>query len=374
MESAGYAAWCVALGGRAQHVLCNGAPQSQRLAFVSSARLQLKLRAVHSALFPSPRAAPLLWGGGLPPGFPPAARLLDMLGKLQLRPANRAGLDREAESRLHRWVDSSGTELELSDADVLRELAGVHSLPNLLRSLPSCLHEADGTLQSTLRARQPAAGASAAADSTDADAEAPVGTAHDADEVGTAHDADEAGTAHDADEAAPPGGEGDASAVGSGVSPSHLGATGDEEARAAAHAAACGVVTASSARLLFLGTGSAVPSKYRNVSATLLQAGALVDTDEGEVAGSVSSGAPLGRCARQPSLLLDAGEGTMAQLSRHFGCDVDAAVGAWHRSACALAAARSVCAPCERSRGLPGALMDEFSRLLPAQVPSSSCG
>lgn len=48
-------------------------------------------------------------------------------------------------------------------------------------------------------------------------------------------------------------------------------------------------------RLAFLGTGSAIPSKYRNVSATLLQA------------------------ADSAAILLDAGEGTLGQIARMVG-------------------------------------------------------
>ncbi|KAH7921559.1 hypothetical protein BV22DRAFT_1038537 [Leucogyrophana mollusca] len=54
-----------------------------------------------------------------------------------------------------------------------------------------------------------------------------------------------------------------------------------------------------------LGTGSAIPSKYRNVSGTLIQI-----PDYGNV-------------------LLDAGEGTWGQLSRNFGDDVSATSSVW---------------------------------------------
>jgi len=51
------------------------------------------------------------------------------------------------------------------------------------------------------------------------------------------------------------------------------------------------------AQLLFLGTGSAIPSKHRNVSAIFLQ------------------------CTSKAAMLLDAGEGTLGQLSKVFGSD-----------------------------------------------------
>ena len=57
------------------------------------------------------------------------------------------------------------------------------------------------------------------------------------------------------------------------------------------------VPTASNVRVTFLGTGASCPSKYRNVSAILLQ--------------TPSSG----------NVLFDSGEGTLAQLYRHFGME-----------------------------------------------------
>ncbi|KAM7069555.1 zinc phosphodiesterase ELAC protein 2 isoform 2-T2 [Molossus nigricans] len=55
--------------------------------------------------------------------------------------------------------------------------------------------------------------------------------------------------------------------------------------------------------IIFLGTGSAIPMKIRNVSATLVN----ISSDK--------------------SLLLDCGEGTFGQLCRHFGDDVDRVLG-----------------------------------------------
>jgi ribonuclease Z len=55
-------------------------------------------------------------------------------------------------------------------------------------------------------------------------------------------------------------------------------------------------------QVIFLGTGAAVPSKYRNVSSTYVQFGS------GE---------------RFHGVLLDAGEGTLGQLLRRFGPQVD---------------------------------------------------
>ncbi|XP_005399395.1 PREDICTED: zinc phosphodiesterase ELAC protein 2 isoform X1 [Chinchilla lanigera] len=55
--------------------------------------------------------------------------------------------------------------------------------------------------------------------------------------------------------------------------------------------------------IIFLGTGSAIPMKIRNVSATLVN----ISPDK--------------------SLLLDCGEGTFGQLCRHYGSDVDRVLG-----------------------------------------------
>ena len=52
-----------------------------------------------------------------------------------------------------------------------------------------------------------------------------------------------------------------------------------------------------------LGTGSAIPSKYRNVSSTLVRLPAALDAIEGT----------------EDYILLDAGEGTWGQLARRFG-------------------------------------------------------
>lgn len=51
-----------------------------------------------------------------------------------------------------------------------------------------------------------------------------------------------------------------------------------------------------------LGTGSAIPSKYRNVSATLLTIPDLINGEEG-------------------AILLDCGEGTLGQMRRRYGPD-----------------------------------------------------
>lgn len=60
-----------------------------------------------------------------------------------------------------------------------------------------------------------------------------------------------------------------------------------------------------------LGTGSAIPSKYRNVSSTLI----FVPDDEAKV------GAEEGAGGKGGYILLDAGEGTWGQLARRFGED-----------------------------------------------------
>ncbi len=66
------------------------------------------------------------------------------------------------------------------------------------------------------------------------------------------------------------------------------------------------------AEVVLLGTGSAVPSKYRNVSSSLLTTGWQRDP-------AVTSLAPTGVRVPAWTMVLDAGEGTLGQLYRRYG-------------------------------------------------------
>ena len=146
-----YIAWCASLPRGTAQAFLRHTPHPQRLAFVSSARLQLKLHAVHGAVFPLPRQMPPVSQGGLPAGMPPAAAALDMLGKLVIRPSERAGVCREEEKRLRLWSDSSGEVLSLDEAEVRTELTRNARLGRALAALPSELRLGDGSWQSELR-------------------------------------------------------------------------------------------------------------------------------------------------------------------------------------------------------------------------------
>ena len=220
-----YIAWCASLPRGTAQAFLRHTPHPQRLAFVSSARLQLKLHAVHGAVFPLPRQMPPVSQGGLPAGMPPAAAALDMLGKLVIRPSERAGVCREEEKRLRLWSDSSGEVLSLDEAEVRTELTRNARLGRALAALPSELRLGDGSWQSELRR---------AADLTDALPEPsrnPPGTLPEPEPV-----------AADLPDAAPEAAE-------------------CAEGGAASEATSRQVVSCSGARIVFLGTGAAIPSK-----------------------------------------------------------------------------------------------------------------
>ena len=258
--TAEYVRFCAALPAATRQLLLNHAPQPQRLAFVASARLHLKLHAVHEGLFAWPPCQ--LPAMPTPPEMPASVVLADMLTKWVIRPADRAGVCRDDEAKLHRWCNSKGVAQSLVEADVREELERLPALLHELRALPPSLQLPPGTWQHSLRAAAPPldhANAAAAVGAFAAAAAAPIS------------ETSEAG--------------------------------------------ACAVAAASSARLLFLGTGASVPSKYRNVSSILLQC------DGGGGGGDGGGGdAPL------VGALLDVGEGTCASLRRHFGRRYAAAV------------------------------------------------
>lgn len=121
------------------------------------------------------------------------------------------------------------------------------------------------------------------------------------------------------------------------------------EATAAAldSSAAAAAVLGSEAELVMLGTGAAIPSKYRNVSATLLCLRGQRQSEVNITGGSGDSGVRSGvggssgaddtyRCqagvsdppaskakAEVAAILFDAGEGTYASICRRFGRDTD---------------------------------------------------
>ena len=120
VASAEYVSWCASLPGSSRQYFVDLTPQRQRLAFVASARLQLKLHALHGLLFPKPCAAPLLFEGGLAPGLPPLALSLDMHAKLLFRPKEKAGVDRQ--------VRAASLSLNPSPSLILTR-SGTHSHP-----------------------------------------------------------------------------------------------------------------------------------------------------------------------------------------------------------------------------------------------------
>ena len=118
-----YADWIAALPASTEHLILNRTPQPQRFAFVASARLQLKLHAVHGDVFPIPKQMPTL------PACPTkqahsAARMTaaDMLCKLVIRPRDASGVCRADECRLLRWANSSGAVVSLGHDEIVSEL------------------------------------------------------------------------------------------------------------------------------------------------------------------------------------------------------------------------------------------------------------
>ena len=313
--SAAYAAWRAALPAhttqlvieqRASMARGDGA-EPQRFAFASSARLQLKLHGLHSGVFPEPQAAPhySMPFHPSPPSPPPppvqptrssastppedaaqsvasgdveggdaagdaaASVQLGMLGRLVLRPRDKAGPCADDESRLLCWQNSSGASLSLSRAELHAELEKLPTLAPILRGLPPQLHEEEGSWQHMLRAP---AGWQPPIPGDEPAAAAPTAGA------------DESSPAMEVE----------------------AGAEAEAEAEAEVAAASCAAVADSAAELVFLGTGAAIPSKYRNVSSILLQ------LPGGEGGGGGGGG----------GLVLDAGEGTLGSLRRRFGAAV----------------------------------------------------
>ena len=131
-----YADWIVALPATTEHLLLNRTPQPQRFAFVASARLQLKLHAVHADVFPMPKQMPTLPVCPSKEAALPACpskkgdsaamiTAADMLCKLVIRPRDAAGVCRADESRLLRWTTSSGAVVSLGHDEIISELRSV---------------------------------------------------------------------------------------------------------------------------------------------------------------------------------------------------------------------------------------------------------
>lgn len=81
-------------------------------------------------------------------------------------------------------------------------------------------------------------------------------------------------------------------------------------------------VADGSTELIFLGTGSACPAKFRNVTANLLMIHPLPSSGKEDVAVNKECNIVEGSW----SLLLDVGEGTLGQLYRRYGLNLPAAL------------------------------------------------
>jgi ribonuclease Z len=287
-----YSHLCSSFPGCTLQLMLHHAPQPQRFAFAASARLQLKLGCLHSGIFPPPRAmaqsAAAAPGAAAEPAavsVPPGCVAAGMLSRIILRPVDKAGLNRDDEMRLHRWTSSSGNVVSLDPMELSAEVAALDHLPQTLSSLPAQLLQPTGSWQAQVRAAslpEPGGGVAAAVAEGDVAAEAVRGEAANAGEA--------------------PEGDGEA-----------------------AEATAGAIVHASRAELIFLGTGAAMPAKYRNVSSFLLQL-PLSSAPVAQAGARVPDAAPLGPAAdgceadgASGGILFDCGEGALASLYRRFG-------------------------------------------------------
>ena len=330
-RDARYIAWCASLAPSTQHLFTQFPPQPQRFAFVASARMQLKLHGIHSGVFPKPLQLPTKGedpdptsadGGGamaLPAGMPASATAADMLCRLVLRPMGSRGVDRTDEELLTRWQDSKGEYNTLAESELRWELTQTPRLLHSLRSLPAALQLPEGSWQHALLQSMPpmpkrvsalppppseAAAAVAAANAAAVGEGAVTDRAEEGDEGAGARrhgQGEGAGEEEDGrllqEEVLPTGGDtaaADAAPADAGAAttaaasaqldsePSPAGDAESDERRkemaaaraeqaAAAERAAERAALRSGARLTFLGTGAAMPSKYRNVSSAILQ-------------------------------------------------------------------------------------------------------
>jgi ribonuclease Z len=300
-----YAQLCSSFPECTLQLVLHHAPQPQRFAFVASARLQLKLGSLHSGIFPPPLALaqPRAPGAGAAAhpaaeAVPPGCVAADMLSRIVLRPLDKSGLSRDDEARLLRWSTSSGSSVSLDPVELHSEVAALAELPLSLSRLPAEMLQPPGSWQGEVRAALAAGG------------QPPAG--------GGGVNAVLGGDAAVGDATT---GSGDASAAGEAADATAAGAV--TEATAAA------TVRASRAELIFLGTGAAMPAKYRNVSSFLLQLPLQLSSSvtSATLAGAGVSGAASPADSSDGSeedgasggILFDCGEGTLASLRRRFG-------------------------------------------------------
>lgn len=207
--------------------------------------------------------------------LPPGCVAADMLSRIVLRPLDKAGLAREDEVKLLRWTTSTGKDVSLHTSELKQEVAGLVELPRSLCALSSELLEPTGTWQAEVRA-------------TCETAEIPA-----AKEVKAPQDS--------------------GAGAGAGSDPT-----------------AVATIRGSRASITFLGTGAAMPAKYRNVSSFLLQLGtpddsAVIAASSGNFASGEATpdGTHGGMRAKHAEsyggILFDCGEGTLAALRRRFG-------------------------------------------------------
>lgn len=289
-----YSHLCSSFPERTLQLVLHHAPQPQRFAFVASARLQLKLGSLHSGIFPPPRALAQTAAGSAarctaaqPVAVPPGCVAADMLSRIVLRPLDKAGLSHDDEPRLRHWCTSSGNRVSLDPLELTMEVSALADLPHSLSSLPAQLLQPSGSWQAkVIAALRPAGGGQ------------------------------------------PPVGDGVAAVVAEGAVAA--GAAGGqtaaaEEAHPEGESAAAAVMRASRAELVFLGTGAAMPAKYRNVSSFLLLlplSGAPATSAAALVPAAAPPAAAADGCepdGTSGGILFDCGEGTLASLHRRFG-------------------------------------------------------
>lgn len=229
------------VAGSPVHLVVDRSVSSGGLTFVACARMQWKLHAVLPCAYPLPDRDihQRELKGGKPPGLSGEAHALGLLDKYVVHPRDKRGFDRSGPARLQRWHNSKGQEQTLIEEDVAAEVLATPGLVASVAALPSrLLLAADQGGAESLHKRLIAA----------REALSPPQQAVPKDEA--------AGGSLPVDPAILWGSE-----------------------------------------VVFLGTGAACPSKYRNVSSTLF------------------------RLPRGAAILLDCGEGTLGQLRRRFGME-----------------------------------------------------
>eukprot|EP00302_Diacronema_sp_CCMP2436_P018831 CAMPEP_0179979728 /NCGR_PEP_ID=MMETSP0983-20121128/41521_1 /TAXON_ID=483367 /ORGANISM="non described non described, Strain CCMP 2436" /LENGTH=1012 /DNA_ID=CAMNT_0021897549 /DNA_START=28 /DNA_END=3065 /DNA_ORIENTATION=- len=321
---------CALLGSEADHLVLSTALRPAEHVFVSGARLQTLLHAIHPLVYPLPhallqgtqpaaalapdRAAEAAAAAGTTGGGVHAARLL---ARLTASPVERRGLDESECTRLRNWTNSRGEAQSLDVEHITATLRAVGGLALAVSQLPAALHfePKPAGKEAGQKEGEAATNGQAAYGQADGGEHGRFDTGG-GDSRGAGHcelrrlgEAEAREQPSGAVLACDPPAPDPALAALPDFPPLPLPDSSlplpdscflldspfaplPDSLTAAAEA---GLLEGG--EVTFLGTGAAMPSKYRNVSATLLHL-------------------PAGGC-----VLLDCGEGTLGQLRRRYGLE-----------------------------------------------------